>query len=397
MDKSKLQSSIDRFMVWYKKNGPETYDRMDFWSSPSGILAKKLFYHNKLIGAPLALLGLLLENFFPSLQKKFSKPHSEVIGDAHLSLGFLNLYVASQNKDYLDEAEKLLKKMSRYSSKGYSGICWGYSFGWQHSKNKFWPAKTPMTTITPYAFWAFKKHYEITKCASSKETVLSIAEFVLNDLNVTKINDNESLSYSPISNDIVINANSYSAAVLYDAYSLTKNIQFKTKADKAIEFILNNQGSLGEWYYEAKPQKDNFIDNFHTCFVLRNLYYCYQTTKEKKILDSIKKGYTFYKKNLFYKNKRPKHFAVSKYIKMRKYEMYDYAEGIKLGVLLDSEINGAVDKAIFLAHDLIDNFQVKEGYFVTRVTSLNTYHRVPYMRWPQAQLFYSLTMLKNHL
>ena len=77
--------------------------------------------------------------------------------------------------------------------------------------------------------------------------------------------------------------------------------------------------------------------------------------------------------------------------------MYDYAEGIKLGVLLDSEINGALDKAMFLAHDLIDNFQVKEGYFVTRVTSLNTYHRVPYMRWPQAQLFYSLTMLKNQL
>jgi len=61
--------------------------------------------------------------------------------------------------------------------------------------------------------------------------------------------------------------------------------------------------------------------------------------------------------------------------------------------LLKDEIPEAYTKAKWLANDLIKNFQTKKGYFITRVTSLGTYHKVPYLRWPQAQLFYSLTEL----
>ena len=156
-------------------------------------------------------------------------------------------------------------------------------------------------------------------------------------------------------------------------------------------FVLSYQGDEGEWYYEAKEPKDNFIDNFHTCFVLRNLFRCYLVNRDEKLLALIKKGYNYYRKNLFYLDGRPKHFAKAKYAKLRKYEMYDYAEGITLGVLLKDEIPDAFEKAEWLANDLIDNFQTKKGYFITRVTSLGTIHKVPYLRWPQAQLFYSLT------
>ena len=71
--------------------------------------------------------------------------------------------------------------------------------------------------------------------------------------------------------------------------------------------------------------------------------------------------------------------------------MYDYAEGITLGLLLQNEIPGALTKSKELAADLINIFQTKDGYFVTRVTSLGTKHKVPYLRWPQAQIFFALT------
>ena len=87
----------------------------------------------------------------------------------------------------------------------------------------------------------------------------------------------------------------------------------------------------------------------------------------------------YYINNLFYKNGRPRHFSKAKYLKLRKYEMYDYAEGIKLGDLLKDEIPNALSKSIELANDLIDNFQTKKGYFITRVTSFGTYHKVPYL------------------
>lgn len=81
--------------------------------------------------------------------------------------------------------------------------------------------------------------------------------------------------------------------------------------------------------------------------------------------------------------------------------MYDYAEGIALGPLLNPDIDGALDFSLQLAQHLIDTFQLKKGYFVTRVTTLNTRNKVPYLRWPQAQLFNALTGLllsitKNH-
>jgi len=397
IEKSKVQDSVGKFILWLSQNGELSYDRMDFWSSKTGILAKKLFYTNKLIGAPLAFWGLLLENFFPKVQNFYSKPHREVIGDGHFASGFFNLYETTGDKKYLNKGEHFLDVMKTTYTKGYSGYAWGYTFGWQ-TPSGFWQAGIPLITITPYAFWAFKKHYELTNNEESRGIALSIAEFALHDLNEIKMpNGTFSASYSPISEDIVINANTYRTAVLLDAWKLSGNKKYKEVAERNIEFVLSYQGKTGEWFYEAKGPKDNFIDNFHTCFVIRNLYYCYQVNKDENILNAIIKGYDFYLTQLFYTNSRPKHFAKAKYAKMRKYEMYDYAEGIKLGILLRDIIPEAFEKAKWLANDLIENFQTKKGYYITRVTSFGTKHKVPYLRWPQAQLFYALTNLLKEI
>lgn len=393
----KLEKSLDKFLSWLNIYGYTSYDRMDFWSSRSGIFAKKLFYKNKLLGAPFAIWGLILENFLPSLQKIYAEPHREIIGDAHFALGYLNLYELTNDANYLQRAESLFSSMLAYRSPGYKNLSWGYNFSWQ-TQNGLWQKGTPLITITPYAFWAFKTHYEITKKNESLGNAISVANFALEDLNEQKMpNGTYCASYSPITNDIIINANTYRAAVLLEAFELTGDGKYKLTAERNIAFVLSYQGSEGEWYYEAKGPNDNFIDNFHTCFVLRNLYRCYLVNKDQKLLDAIKKGYTYYLKNLFYSYGRPKHFSKAKYAKLRKYEVYDYAEGITLGVLLKDEIPEAFEKALFLAQDLIKNFQTNGGYFITRVTSFGTKHRVPYLRWPQAQIFNALTELKKAL
>jgi len=396
-DKKKIIDSIERFQTWHSNFGDISYDRMDFWASKMGKFGKKMFYKNKLLGAPFAIWGLLLENFLPNIQKLYSKPHREVIGDAHFASAYMNLYETEGDTKYLKKAETYLSAMEKSSSKGYSGMCWGYSFGWQTYAG-YWESGIPLITITPYAFWAFKRHYEITGIEKSKQIALSIAKFTLNDLNEIEMpNGMTCSSYSPVSKDIVINANTYRAAVLMEAYEMNGDEKYRAVAQRNIDFVLSYQGEKGEWYYEAKPPKNNFIDNFHTCFVLRNLFQCYQVTKDEKILNAVKKGYQYYRENLFYDNGRPKHFAVAKYAKLRKYEMYDYAEGIKLGVLLKDVLPEAYEKSKELANDLVSNFQTRKGYIVTRVTSFRTRHKVPYLRWPQAQLFYSLTNLLKEI
>ena len=393
IDQRKHLRSILKFVSWHEAYGDTSFDRMDFWASKFGIFAKKLFYRNKVIGMPFAFIGLLLENFLPRTQNLFGHKHREVIGDGHFAIGYLNLFEITGEKRYLNKAETYLDEMLNYSTNDYSGFCWGYNFGWQ-TYTGYWSAGIPLITITPYAFWAFVRHYKVTGDERSRNIALSISDFALKDLNETIMpNGTFCASYSPVSQDIVINANTYRAAVLLGAYELTGNIEYKHVAERNIQFVLSYQQENGSWFYEAKSESDNFIDNFHTCFVLRNLIYCYEINGQNDILVAVKKGYKYYLKNLFYDTGRPRHFSVQKYAKLRKFEMYDYAEGIKLGVLMARLDPKALNKALFLAEDLIDNFQLKRGYFVTRITSLGTMHRVPYLRWPQAQLFCALTEL----
>ena len=54
LTQDKLKDSINSFLHWKEQFGDLSYDRMDYWSSKTGILAKKLYYRNKLIGFPLA-------------------------------------------------------------------------------------------------------------------------------------------------------------------------------------------------------------------------------------------------------------------------------------------------------------------------------------------------------
>ena len=62
----------------------------------------------------------------------------------------------------------------------------GVSKGWQ-TPHGFWPARTPCITVTPYVYWAFKKHYEITGKDTSLNICRSIAKFVFNDLSLIKM------------------------------------------------------------------------------------------------------------------------------------------------------------------------------------------------------------------
>ncbi len=386
-----VTSSVDKFVHWHSQFGDLSYDRMDFFSSTAGILTKRIFYKSKILGAPFAAFALAQETFFPSALKLYGTPSREAIGDGHFAKAYLNLYELTGKGEYLEKAESYLESLRVTSCKGYSGHCWGYTFSWETAAG-LWPKGTPLITITPYPFWAFKKHYELTGDTESLAMCSSIAEFALNDLKDYKApNGTTCSSYSPIDNRWIANSNTYRAALLLDAYSLTSDEKYKEAAERSIAFVVSYQGRDGEWDYEVVGDKDRFIDNFHTCFVLRNLFYAYKVNRNPELLKVIKRGYYYYRKNLFREDGTPLHFSKIQYNKLRKYEMYDYAEGIKLGVLLKDEIEGAYDFAEKFVTDLITRFQLQDGHFVTRVTSFGGVHKVPYLRWPQAQLFCALT------
>ena len=388
---------VESFVIWLNKNGYYSYDQYDFWSTAYGQFAKRVYHKNQILGIPLVFPIFLLELFFPYFRVIVTHKKRFAISDAHFILGYINLYKLKKKDKLLNEAIKVSDELLKTLIPGYSGYCWGYPFDWQTSKHL---AKkgTPMITIVPYCFEAFLSLYDITKEQKYLDVAHSISQFVSKDINETPVsNMSSACSYTPLDNSMVINANAYRAYVLTEAYSRFGISEFREKAEKNINFVLENQSSYGSWLYAVNNPNDAFVDNFHTCFVLKNLYKANVHFKSNEVHDAIIKGYNFYRKNLFTNNDIPKPFAVSTRIQLVQTEIYDYAEGISLGVLLKDEIPEAFELAKKLAQDVYLYFQIYDGHFVTRIYRGGLRNTVPYIRWPQAQMFLALTMLLNNI
>jgi len=391
IDKEKeIREAVQRFLSWLENYGYLSYDQFDFWGSKLGVFSKKLYLKNKWLSAPLVLILQGLESFLPRTRVFFAKKQRFAIGDAHFALGFMNLFQYFKKEEYLETAKQIVDIMLSYASTTPSGIGWGYPYTWVTGRAVYSPG-TPFITVTPYCFEALLEIHSLLGEEKYLNKALQAAKFAAYDLNEIVLSVDEVASgYGPGDNSKVINANTYRAALLLKAYESFDQQEFKDRALKNINFVLKQQQSDGSWFY---ADNEFFIDNFHTCFVLKNLFKAYTILKDPGILESIKRGYEYYRRHLFREDGTPIHFSKQTAPKFRKIEMYDYAEGIALGPLLKKDIEGAYEFSLQLANHLISVFQLKPGYFVTRITTFNTKNRVPYLRWPQAQLFYALTRL----
>ena len=387
--------AVEKFINWLKSNGYYSYDQYDFWSTGYGIKSKAIYYKNKIAGIPFVAPIFLAEIFYPKIRKSLVERKRFPIADAHFILGFLNLFEVTSDAKYLDEAKKVATDLLKTSVPGFSGYCWGYPFDWMTTRG-LWTSGIPLITTTGYCYEAFIKLFKITNQNEYLDIAYSIFTFTLKDLKDTPIEKGiSSGSYSPIDNSQIVNANAYRSYVLIDGAKRFNNDEALQKATLNINFILKNQNEDGSWKYAINDERDNFVDHFHTCFVLKNLYKLNQVLNEERIDDVIKKGFDFYKKNLFDKTGSPKPFAKLSRVNIVKRELYDYAEGISLCLLMESSDKEAGKLAEHMVQEVIHLYQNKNGSFVTNVNLFNIPNRIPYLRWPQAQLFFALTNYLN--
>ena len=169
--------------------------------------------------------------------------------------------------------------------------------------------------------------------------------------------------------------------------------EYRDIAERSIEFILRHQTPEGAWPYAVESAHDSFVDNIHTCFVLKNLFKSNRTLQSTEIRDSIDRGYKYYRDHCFSGTGLPFPFAKLNRPNFVKVETYDVAEGISLGVLLNNTNPDALGLAYNLARFAIEQLQLPDGHFITRISKVGLSNKVPYIRWPQAQMFNALTSL----
>jgi hypothetical protein len=388
-----LLTSCDRFLTWLDKAGYESYDPYDIWGTRYGLWSRKVYYAKGKLGIPLVAPIVAMELICPSLRKLFVKKERFATADAQLLLGFLNLYQKSGEAKFLARAVALGEEIMGYSIPGFRGPCWGYPFDWQNNKDAVWPKNTPYITCTPYCYEAYLGLYEATGKGKYLDWLAGIAEFVHGDLKDLPTGpDTAAGSYSPFDNRQVVNATAYRAYVLADAGKRFGRQDFHESSRRNLNFVLESQQDDGSWLY-AMENKKSYIDNFHTCFNLKNLFKIHRIAPEARIEAAIRRGFAYYRERLIDADGNPMPFAVKPRLQLAKLEMYDFAEGITLGALIGEMIPEAGELARCLADKLIQEHQLPTGYFVTRVLRGGFRHRFPFLRWPQAQLFYALTNL----
>lgn len=392
MPEAEIRSGISRFVQWLERNSSRSYDPYDIWGTRYSLWARRLYYRSSLAGLPFIAPLLGIEILCPSLRRLFAKKDRFATADAQLLLGFLNLYRTTGDEDCLKKARRLGEDLLGYSIPGYSGYCWGYPFDWQNQRG-MWARNTPFITCTPYCYEAFAGLHELTGEARYREIAESIATFVHDDLKDTETAPGAAASsYSPKDDSEVINATAYRAWVLFDAAERFGRRDWRDKAERNLRYILQSQRPDGSWYY-ATDGHGNYIDHFHTCFVLKKLWKINRLQPREEIQTALRRGYDFYRRELFFPDGLPKMYALKPRTGIVRHEMYDFAEAITLGSLLRDDIPEAYVHVQSLARVLCSRYQLPDGHFVTRVYAGGWRHTFPFIRWPQSQLFYSLTNL----
>lgn len=388
IDPQKIHRSVMRFVHWLDQYGEVSYDHQSYFAGSLGRKAKALYYSRPLLGMIAVSPMILSEAFLPSARRFFWKPQRLPIADAHYAMGFAFLFNATGNSKYYARAVHFLEVLKETRAPGFEHYAWGYPFHWQ-TRTGTMQMGTPLITTVPYAYEAFAQVYEIDHKREWLDIMASIAKHVCHDYRDFSTSATaSSCAYNTDASDRggVINASAYRAFMLTRAGIDFEQSQYLRVAERNLNFVLESQNPDGSWFYSTDGTRD-FVDHFHTCFVLKALAKIEAITGDPAITAAIERGVTYYVQNLFDEQGLPKPFSRKPRLTVYRHELYDYAECINLALLLAGRFPD-LDACMARAMQL-DEWQKQDGSFRARKLLIG-WDNTPMHRWAQSQMFRSL-------
>ena len=393
--RGRVLAAVLRQAAWLESFGPLSQDQYDFWACSPGRRAKALFYAGSYVGKVAVVPFALLDTLLPSSRRLFRRRARFPIADAHWAMGFYSLADATRDNSWRIRGDAFLACLLRERCPGIEEYCWGYPFDWETCFCTF-KAGTPLITTIPYAYDALEISYQASGNPTYLDVMESIGRFAFASMPDTETGHRARASaYTLLDARKVVNASAYRSWLLANAGVRFGREEWIERAISYAAFVLDVQQNDGSWLY-AVDGKDAFIDNFHTCFVIKNLVKTARKLPDRPesrdLLQAALKGYGFYKRRLLDAAGQPVPFAKTQRLSLVRRELYDYAEGICLATLvkeLDAEAEGI---RCNLVEALLAEWQLSDGHFLTRRTIVGR-NRVPYHRWAQSQTFNALCQL----
>jgi hypothetical protein len=404
---------LTNFTAWLDNYGETSWDHQSFFAGPIGGRAKSLYYRNQLLGTAAVAPMIFSEAFLPSARRLFHHPIRFPIADAHYAMGFAFLYELTADLRHLERAIHFLDELMKSRCPGFAEYCWGYPFDWV-TRNGIIKEQTPLITTTPYVYEAFLQVYEIAERISSglsnptsqirppssvlrpldllddyKQILASIARHASAEIKDFRTSENaSSCSYTPYDGGGVINTAAYRAFLLTSASHLLENDGYGKTAERNLNFVLENQNPDGSWYYAVDGVRD-FVDHFHTCFVMKALAKIHSLTGHEACLSALRRGVTYYLDNLFAEDGLPKAFSKAPRLTVYRRELYDCAESINLCLLLRDRFPQLETTLETVVAGILKDWTKRDGSFRSRQLFWG-WDNMPMHRWAQAQMFRSL-------
>lgn len=387
-----IRLALTRFVGWLDRFGETSYDQQSFFAGPIGSRAKALYYRRPKLGTIAVAPMILCEAFLPAGRQLFWRKQRFPIADAHYAMGFALLAQLTGEDKYYEKADHFLRVLEQTRCPGYRHYCWGYPFDWV-TRTGVMSAGTPLITTTPYVYEAFSHVHRIDGQDRWLAVMQSIAEHAFHDIPDRELApDAATAGYNPVdARGGVVNASAYRAFLLMSAAIRFARDDYRRAAERNLNFVLQSQQPDGSWFYAIDGARD-FVDHFHTCFVLKALAKIDGLENHAGCRRAIEAGVGYYVRNLFDDRGLPKPFSRAPRLTVYRQELYDYAECINLGTLLLGRFATLDDRLRTTVNDLLENWQRRDGSFRSRRLLLG-WDDVPMHRWAQSQVFRSLCFL----
>jgi hypothetical protein len=306
---------------------------------------------------------------------------------------FLSSFIKLSEMGLVDEIllMEMVSRIKALRAPNVSYWCWGYSFPWQ-TRSLIVPKWAPNLVCTVFVANSIVDAYEYKNQKDLLKIAVSAANYIVDELFWQKSETISSFRYpSPSSPSLVHNANFLAAAFLSRIYHHCGNDKYRKIAVEVAEYSASCQQSDGSWFYGEHPTQ-RWIDNFHTGYNLVALNTIIRDSNHDEFKTTLQKGIRFYIDNFFDDYCKPKYYSTQLY----PIDIHCIAQSIV--TLINFADHPLVKKEQILA--IFDwsykNFYDKDGYFYYQITPLYK-SKIPYMRWSQAWMLYSLTLLLNYL
>lgn len=263
------------------------------------------------------------------------------------------------------------------------GLGWGYHFDVQ-TRFFSYPRGTPNVIATSFAAHALLDGQELLGDKRWGEAVERSCEFLLARLLHTEAG-RVYFRYLPAETELVHNANVLGCSVLARAAAFLGREDLRETVHRALPASLDAQRPDGSWPY-AEGEGHDWVDNFHTGYVLEGLAMCDPLFP---VRSQLERGVDYWERKLFLPDGTPKYFAERAW----PIDAHNYAQAIETRLAVASWRPGAVDAAERCARQLVESMLTPDGHVAFQRRRWWT-SKVPYVRWTTAPAFRALARLE---